>query len=146
MKIQISNMTEEDLNCILPIWEKDFDEFWDASILISEFENPDSLCFVAKYEKQIVGFASLWKSVDDVHITNIVTKKLFRKQGIGSQLLEFLIDTARKLQFISITLEVNENNTEAIKLYRNHCFQELGFRKNYYQHIESAIIMTLFLS
>ena len=134
MEVQISNMTKEDLNCILPIWEKDFDKFWNSSLLISEFENPNSLCFVAKYEKQIVGFASLWKSIDDIHITNIITKKFFRRQGIGSQLLEFLIDTAKKLHFNSITLEVNENNSEAINLYRNHKFQELGLRKNYYHH------------
>lgn len=146
MEIQISSMTKEDLNCILPIWEKDFDKFWNVSLLISEFKNPDSLCFVAKYEKQIVGFASLWKSVDDIHITNIVTKSFFRRQGIGSQLLEFLIDTAKKLHFNSITLEVNENNSEAINLYRNHKFQELGLRKNYYHNAETAIIMTLFLS
>ena len=146
MEVQISNMTKEHLNCILPIWEKDFDKFWNSSLLISEFENPNSLCFVAKYEKQIVGFASLWKSIDDIHITNIITKKFFRRQGIGSQLLEFLIDTAKKLHFNSITLEVNENNSEAINLYRNHKFQELGLRKNYYHHTESAIIMTLFLS
>ena len=107
MEVQISNMTKEDLNCILPIWEKDFDKFWNSSLLISEFENPNSLCFVAKYEKQIVGFASLWKSIDDIHITNIITKKFFRRQGIGSQLLEFLIDTAKKLHFNSITLELN---------------------------------------
>lgn len=145
MEIQISNMLEEDLLCISSVWSTEFDSFWPFSTLENEFKNPNSLCFVAKCENEIVGVATLWKSVDDIHITNIVVKKSFRGNGISNVLLDKLIEVSKNLNYSSITLEVNENNTIARKLYCNHGFKELGIRKNYYNNKDNAIIMTLFL-
>ena len=69
-------------------------------------------------------------------------KKANRKSGIGSKLLEKLIQTAKKQNFTSITLEVNENNLPAINLYLKYGFKNVGFRKKYYKNKDSAIIMT----
>ena len=52
---------------------------------------------------------------------------------------------AKNLNITSITLEVNENNLPAQKLYEKYKFKNLGIRKNYYKNGENAIIMTLFL-
>ena len=43
----------------------------------------------------------------------------------------------------NITLEVNENNTFAITLYKKHNFEINGFRKKYYNGIDNALIMNL---
>lgn len=45
----------------------------------------------------------------------------------------------------SITLEVNEKNIYAIKLYESFNFKKLGIRKKYYNNSDNAIIYTLFL-
>ena len=71
---------------------------------------------------------------------NIVTKKNYRRQGIGCLLLKNLITISKSLNAKSITLEVNENNSNAINLYTKFNFQKIGVRKNYYKN-ESAIIM-----
>ena len=42
-----------------------------------------------------------------------------------------------------ITLEVNENNQYAIKLYKKFNFKEIGQRKKYYNGKDTAIIMEL---
>lgn len=145
MEIQISSMLEDDLPYISSVWSTEFDNFWPFSILENEFKNPNSLCFVAKCENEIVGIASLWKSVDDIHITNIVVKKSFRGNGVGNMLLNKLIDVSKDLNYSSITLEVNDKNTVAKKLYNKHNFKELGIRKKYYGGTDDAIIMSLFL-
>lgn len=144
MNLEIYNMTILDLNSIKETLTNDFDDFWSYSVLQSELDNPNSEYFVAKIDNEIVGFAGIWKSIDDVHITDIVVKKSHRKMNIGSALLQKLIDIAKYENFKSITLEVNENNLPAINLYSKFLFKKLGIRKKYYNNKDNAIIMTKF--
>lgn len=140
--IQIHKMTIQDLEQISNILSTEFDDFWNANLLKSEIENPNSKCIIAKNNDEIVGFACIWKAVDDIHITNIVVKKIYRKQGIGSLLLKELIEISNKENVNSITLEVNSLNLPAQNLYEKYGFKILGRRKNYYNGTEDAIIMT----
>ncbi len=142
MDLEIYNMTEYDLNLLKDILIDEFDDFWTYDILKDELSNPNSEYFVAKLDNNIVGFAGIWKSVDDVHITDIVVKKFTRRSGIGSSLLQKLIQTATSENFKSITLEVNENNLPAINLYSKYGFKKVGFRKKYYRNKDNAFIMT----
>lgn len=139
--MEICNMTLNDFNEIEPIYNLEFDDFWKPLNLKSELENITSKYIVAKEGNTIVGFAGIWFSVDDAHITNIVVRKDFRNKGIGSLLLERLIELAKcKTAF---TLEVNVKNKIAQKLYFKYGFEILGIRKKYYDGIEDAYIMTL---
>ena len=142
MNLEIYNMTDYDLSLIKDILIDDFDDFWTYDVLQEELNNPNSEYFVAKLENNILGFAGIWKAVDDVHITDIVVKKSNRQTGIGSKLLEKLIQTAKMQNFKSITLEVNEHNLPAINLYLKYGFKNVGFRKKYYGNKDNAIIMT----
>lgn len=139
----INTMTTSDLDNIQDVLQSDFDDFWSYSILKSELFNENSKVIVAKLDNTIVGFASIWKAVDDAHITNIVTHKKYRKLGIASKLLEELIKIAKSYNVQSLTLEVNEENIPAQNLYKKYQFKILGKRKNYYKD-KAAIIMTLF--
>lgn len=143
MNLEIYNMTISDLNLISESLSDNFDDFWTYNIFKSELENPNSTYIVAKEDNEIVGFAGIWKAYDDIHITNIVTRKDKRNLGIGSKLLENLILLARKTNLDSITLEVNENNSSAISLYEKFGFSKIGIRKKYYNNKDNAIIMTL---
>lgn len=142
MNLEIYNMTLEDLKLLKDNLTTDFDDFWSYEILQNELNNPNSEYFIAKQNNEILGFAGIWKSIDDVHITDIVVKKIYRKKHIGSALLQKLIDTAKEQNFKSITLEVNENNLPAINLYSKFLFKKLGIRKKYYKNKDNAIIMT----
>lgn len=133
--VQIENMTVSDLD---EISLTDFDDFWTYNTFKLELQNPNSKYIVARINEEIVGFAGIWDSSDDIHITNIVIKKSKRKLGIGKLLLEKLIEITNNR---NLTLEVNENNVPAINLYTNYGFKKLGIRKNYYQG-QNAIIMT----
>lgn len=141
----INTMTTSDLDNIQDVLQSDFDGFWSYSILKSELFNENSKVIVAKLDNTIVGFASIWKAVDDAHITNIVTHKKYRKLGIASKLLEELIKIAKSYNVQSLTLEVNEENIPAQNLYKKYQFKILGKRKNYYKD-KAAIIMTLFFN
>ena len=140
--INIEKMTIQDLELIKDILETDFDGFWTYSVFKSELENENSRYIAAKIDNQIVGFAGIWKSVDDVHITNIVTKKDFRQKGIGKALLDKLIQISKQENINAVTLEVRHTNIPAINFYLKHGFKKVGLRKNYYKNQDDAILMT----
>ena len=143
MDLKLSKMSIEDLKSIKNVLASDFDNFWSYDVLEEELECDNSYVIVAKVdENTIVGFAGLKVILDEADIMNIVVKKDFRHNGIGFILLENLINHSKELNLKTITLEVNENNLSAIRLYDKFSFDKLGIRKNYYDGKSDAIIMS----
>ena len=143
-KVDLHYMTLQDLEEIKSILNSEFDDFWNYNVFKEELENENSTYIVAKQNNSIVGFGGVWQSVDDMHITNIVTKKDLRHIGIGSSILEKLIEVSKNKKMKSLTLEVRQSNIYAINLYTKYNFKQLGNRKDYYQNpTEDAIIMTI---
>ena len=122
----ISEMNLQDLENIKDCLLTDFDNFWSYNILKQELENGKSKYFVAKQENEIVGFAGILLIIDQVNIMNIVVKKDKRNFGIGSLLLEEIIRYSKIHNATSITLEVNEKNIAAIKLYKKYGFNNIS--------------------
>lgn len=120
----------------------EYDDFWNEKILKDEFYNENSEYFVICEDEIVCGFAGLWFNIDEAHIMNIAVRKDFRKKGIGSELLSFLIDEAKSKKKMCITLEVRDDNIPAIELYKKFNFDILGRRKKYYNNVNDAIIMT----
>lgn len=144
--ISISKMTTNDLNEIASILSTEFDDFWNENIFRQELQNENSEYIVARLNNEIVGFAGIWISPVDIHITDIVVRKDKRNMKIGSNILEELIKLAETKERETLTLEVNEKNEIAQKLYLNYGFEKLGKRKKYYNNEDDAIIMTLNLN
>lgn len=143
MDFKIDKMSLEDLISIKDILTTEFDDFWNYEILKSELESNNSYFFVAKnISGEIVGFAGIKIILDEADIMNIVIKKDFRNNGIGSLLLDYLISYSKSINLKTITLEVNEINIPAIKLYEKFDFEKLGIRKKYYNGKNDAIIMS----
>ena len=145
MNIKISKMTLDDFYQIKDVLISDFDDFWNVNTLEQELTNENSHYLVAKIENQIVGFAGIKSVLDEADIMNIVTKKDKRNLGIGSALLEKLLNVAKEKEIKKITLEVNESNILAIHLYKNFGFKEIAVRENYFNKTDNALIMQLSL-
>lgn len=128
------------LNELQEILISDFDDFWSFSTLKEELENENSSYIIGKINNEIIGFAGLKKIFDQADIMNIVIKKTYRNQGIGTLLLENLILLAKDLNISTLFLEVNEQNKPAIHLYEKLGFKKLGVRKKYYNN-NNGIIM-----
>lgn len=143
--IEIEVMTLVDLENIKNILSSDFDEFWNYNIFKEELQSENSKYFVAKLNNEIIGFAGIKIIIDEADIMNIVTKKTYRNQGIGTLLLNEIISLCQKLNLTSISLEVNEINKSAIHIYENFGFEKVGNRKKYYNS-SNAILMTKGLS
>ena len=139
--INIAQMTLEDFYAIENIFSSDFDAFWSANILKEELQANSSKFLVAKYKDEVVGFAGFKVLVDEADIMNIAVKKSYRCNGIGSLLLNNLIDLFNSFHLHSLNLEVSEKNVVAIKLYKKFGFKVVSIRKNYYPDSSNAIVM-----
>ena len=141
MEIDINVMTSEDIVSIEPNFSDNFDKFWSIDVLRHDFEDNNSQYVVAKMNTEIVGFAGIKIIIDEADIMNIAVKMDKRNFGIGSMLLEKLLEIAKLSDCATINLEVNENNLPAIHLYEKYHFERIGLRKKYYNNTDNAILM-----
>ena len=142
MNYRIEKMSLDDCTRLSQNLLNDFDDFWTPSSLMTELKNENNYFIVAKEDDIIVGFAGMLVNIDYTEILNIVVHNDFRRKGIAQLLLDSIIEYTKQLQKNSITLEVNEQNTAAIKLYVKNDFKEVGRRKKYYNNTNDAILMT----
>lgn len=139
-------MKEEDIDEVLHISNLSLKESWSRESLLKELTNPLAKYFLIKNDKKVLGFAGVWIIVDEGHITNVAIHPDFRGKGLGTQLMNSLIKGCKAEKCTSITLEVRESNSPALKLYEKLGFDAAGKRKKYYSdNGEDAIIMWLFL-
>ena len=141
MEFEIDTMNLNDINLIESNFSENFDKFWSIDILKNDFNTENSKYIVAKIDNEIIGFAGVKIIFNEADIMNIAVKKNKRNLGIGSFLLEKLIEIATNLNCNDITLEVNENNLPAIHLYEKYHFERIGLRKKYYNNTDNAILM-----
>ncbi len=140
--IEICDMTLLDYENLKENLVSEFDDFWTPEILKSELIQKNRHYLIAKYENEIVGFAGFLISFPEIELMNIVIKKSERNKGIGTLLLEKIIEISTNQQFEKILLEVNEKNKAAIHLYEKFGFTKIGMRKQYYNALENAIILS----
>jgi len=117
-----------------------FSDPWSVVSIIHEIEH--SIFLVAMdLADNIVGYVSMRHIMDEGHINNIAVSKEYRNQGIGSKLMDALLEIAQP-NIKALTLEVRASNKNAIYLYQKYGFIIEGYRKNYYNNpIEDAAIM-----
>ena len=91
---------------------------------------------------QIGGFITSRLVADEVHIHNFGVRPTQRRLGIGGALLQHALDFGAQRGALTSFLEVRAGNTAAQALYRQHGFNIVGRRKNYYDRpAEDAVMM-----
>ena len=89
---------------------------------------------------KVLGFLEYSLIYDRMEIDNLFVEEFYRKQGLGTKLMSFLIASAIEQHVINITLEVRKSNEIARNLYKTFGFREVALRKFYYGD-EDGILM-----
>ncbi len=139
---KIRRADEADLTAVLVIEEQSFTDAWTADFFRHELYNPISRFYVLEKEGKILGYIIFWLVADESHIANIAIHPEFRSAGLGGKLLNFAFEIARKNGARMITLEVNEHNLAARRLYEKYRFELTGRRSRYYGNKDDALILT----
>lgn len=102
-------------------------------------------CWVLERDSQLAGYAVTMIAAGEAHLLNLSVAAPLQRQGLGSELLRFVLQLARDCAAVTIYLEVRESNAAARALYARHGFSEVGVRKGYYPATasrEDAVTMT----
>ena len=143
--IDLAPMRKRDLRAgVLAIEAQCYPRPWSQGVFTSEIEHVRSGSrhyLVARRDKVIAGYAGLWFTADEAHVTNVAVEPTMRRQGIARALMLQLAAEAIERQCVSWTLEVRISATGAQELYQEFGFVPAGVRKRYYENVEDAIVM-----
>jgi len=111
------------------IWigtEPGFDRERYASRWRIRINESSSAVLVATVGDRVVGFRDVYPNAEHGQLLGMFVDKDFRGRGIGTQLLNGLVDWARERGLPSISLHVFTHNDRAIALYKSAGFTEIA--------------------
>jgi ribosomal-protein-alanine N-acetyltransferase len=158
--VTIRTLAYSHLPQVIAIERRAFPTPWSLAMFVLELSKPSSVCLAA-FEavdggaadasddgacsrrgraEHLVGYVICSRYADVWHLMNIAVAPAARRRGIGTALLEQLLERAGPEQ--PYTLEVRPSNRVAIALYERFGFCPAGTRRRYYQDTgEDAMIM-----
>ena len=104
--------------------------------------------WVACSGQMLVAYAVMMMSFEEAELLNISVVPEMQRQGIGSELLDYLLGRARDFGAKRMLLEVRPGNPSGRSLYQRFAFSEIGRRRGYYPAVdgrEDALVMALAL-
>lgn len=158
VQVKILPVQQSDLNAVLEILVENNLETWSYKDFSDEILRNDSVFLAAKIESQTVGFCVARLIISEVYqlctitnfadtkseceIYNIAVRIGYSAQGIGTEILNKIIQIAQMYKTQEVWLEVRNSNRNAIKFYEKNNFAKMYERKNFYSNpIENAIVM-----
>lgn len=136
-----------DLDVIMSIEPEVYTHPWSRGNF-SDSLNAGYSCWVYEENEVVFGYTVLMLVMDEAHLLNLSIAKPYQGQGLGGDLLEHMLQTARTHGAKNIFLEVRPSNMEAVGLYESIGFNEMAIRRNYYpakNGREDAILMGMAL-
>jgi ribosomal-protein-alanine N-acetyltransferase len=104
--------------------------------IITQFD-PDVL---NPNEKKLIG--AVQKQREQIaHLVDFAIRKEFWSMGYGTCLLQHFGEELKEKKIKILYLEVDSNNTRAIRFYKNNSFTSLGTIKSYYSNGNNALTM-----
>jgi [ribosomal protein S18]-alanine N-acetyltransferase len=96
---------------------------------------------VARIHENIAGFGIMRYGDDDAHLDLLAVTPMYRRLGVGHQLLQWLEKCAVVAGIFSVALEVRAGNEAAQLFYKQMGYRELAHLPDYYQGVEAALRM-----
>jgi ribosomal-protein-alanine N-acetyltransferase len=130
-RVEMFPMTMQDLDEILRIEYRVYPYPWSRANFADSMNSGYS-CWVCRMGGELIGYFVLMMAVDEAHLLNISVAEKRQGMGFGARLLRSAMDVAQKTGGKSLLLEVRLSNENALSLYRNYGFQQIGVRRGYY--------------
>jgi len=115
---------------------------WDALEMSAHVQK--DLCLGIDHEGALAAFIIIYAAADQAEILTIATASTARRKGLGRQLLDAAAKSLRARDISELFLEVAEDNTSAIALYKSAGFEPIGRRPGYYRRPEGRVAALTF--
>ncbi|HSQ01818.1 MAG TPA: ribosomal protein S18-alanine N-acetyltransferase [Methanobacterium sp.] len=137
----IREFKRPDVKRVLEIEKASFSDPYPANILVDIY-NLGAGFLVAQENNRLLGYIIFWiRFEDEGHIISIAVDKSYRRQDVGSKLVETSLEIFKKFKVKRIKLEVRVGNKGARKFYSKMGFKEEKIVEDYYEDLEDAVIM-----
>lgn len=135
MTVTLARGSVDDLPDIMPVmngaFSNRFGEAWTEAQCLGVLAMRGSELIIAR-DNVVVGFALSRTIVGECELMLLAVAPDSQQNGIGRELLDAIIDSARTAGAQSVFLEVRQGNP-AIALYSSAEFREIGRRRGYYR-------------
>jgi ribosomal-protein-alanine N-acetyltransferase len=95
---------------------------------------------VAEGPTGILGYAGVSVNGAEADVMTVAVSPDAQGRGLGSRLLDALLDTARRRGATQVLLEVRADNDAARQLYVNRGFEQIAVRRGYYGDTDGVIM------
>ncbi len=139
---KVEPMQKEDLERVLIIEQASFTQPYSRDLFEEELQLDLAHPCVLKVGEALVGFVDYWIVKEEMHLINIAVDPAYRRLGLGSFMMEYLLRTSLEKGIQKIFLDVRTSNVAARALYQKFGFEKVGLRKRYYSdNNEDALVM-----
>jgi ribosomal-protein-alanine N-acetyltransferase len=143
--LSLRPMREDDLAAVQMIESRAYEFPWTVGIF-RDCLRADYPAWVLHDGNRIAGYFLMSIAAGEAHVLNICVAPELQGQGHGRRLLHALLQMARGRQVSRVFLEVRPSNANAIALYFDEGFNEIGRRPRYYpakDGREDALVMAM---
>ena len=127
---------------MLEIERASFSTPWNEATFRGLLRRPDAEVVGAEADGELAGYAAYWVMFDQAELGNIAVAPEWRGRGVGTRLLEAVIERVAERGVRELYLEVRVSNEVAQRLYRKYGFREVGRRRHYYvAPVEDALVL-----
>jgi [ribosomal protein S18]-alanine N-acetyltransferase len=143
LALQLRDMNWDDVDAVMRIEQAVHSHPWTRGNFNDALAT-GNICKVAVDANEIIGYAVMMPSLDDIDLLDISIATAHQRKGLGEWLLGEMLLLARSLKFERMMLEVRRSNLAAAALYRKMDFKEIALRRGYYPaepQREDAIVM-----
>lgn len=145
--MEFRNWKYEDILAISKMEEECFpQEPWSFQMLASSFQSESFCGIVAEDGGEIVGYGGITIAADTADIDNVAVAEPFRLGGIGTAIINKLIEIAKERGAKKVFLEVRVSNAAAMGIYLKCGFKGVYARTRYYSDGEDCLVMARTIS
>lgn len=132
LKVQIRWLIRRDMPEVLDIERSSFEFAWTEEHFLEYLRQRNCIGMVAEHNQTIVGFMIYELHKSRLRILNFAVAPESRRHGVGSQMVQRLVDKLAQQRREEIELEVRETNLAAQLFFRNHHFRAIEVMRGFY--------------
>jgi [ribosomal protein S18]-alanine N-acetyltransferase len=142
IRVHIRWMIRRDMPEVLQIERESFEYPWVDEDFIRCLRQRNCIGMVAEHEGRVVGFMIYELHRTRIHVLNFAVGRVFRRLGVGSQMIAKLIAKLTIQRRSRIALEIRETNLDAQLFFRENGFRAVSVLHSFYDDTpEDAYLM-----
>lgn len=142
LRVHIRWMIRRDMQDILQIEQAGFEFPWSEEDFVRCLRQRNCIGMVAERDDRVLGFMVYELHRNRLNILNFAVHSQHRRCGVGSQMVQKLLNKLAHQKRTRILLQVRETNLPAQLFFRNTGFRAISVMRDYYEDTtEDAYLM-----